>query len=86
MRLVRQEDVSLRVLEVCLVLLQEVLAEAYATRRFTWESLIMPHLQAKGINASELQHQFQLQMDQPHDDAYALPEHIKDSQESSKRP
>ena|SRR5688500_11929068 len=86
MRLVRQEDVSLRVLEVCLVLLQEVLAEAYATRRLTWESLIMPQLQAKGINADELPHQFQLQMDQAHDDAYALAEQIKDSQESLKRP
>lgn len=81
MSLVRQGDVSLRIQDVCLVLLQEVLAEGYATRRLTWESLIMPQLQAKGINANELPRQFQLQMDQAHDDAYALAEQIKDSQE-----
>lgn len=32
MHLVRKEDVAFRMLDVCLVLLQEVLAEAYATR------------------------------------------------------
>lgn len=86
MRLVRQENALYRVLEVCLVLLQEVLGEAYLTRRLTWESLIMPQLQAKGISADELQHQFQVQMDQAHNDTYALAEQIKDSQESPKRP
>ena len=50
-RLVRQEEVSLRILDVCLALLQDVLAEGYATRRLTWESLIMPQLREMGINA-----------------------------------
>jgi hypothetical protein len=36
MRLVRQGDVSLRVEDVCLALLQDVLAEAHATRRLVW--------------------------------------------------
>jgi hypothetical protein len=33
MRLVRYEDVSFRIEDVCLALLQDILAEAYATRR-----------------------------------------------------
>ena len=33
MRVVRQGDVSFRIEDVCLALLQDVLAEAYATRR-----------------------------------------------------
>src|SRR5688500_13374653 len=39
MRLVRNDDVSFRILDVCLALLQDVLAEAYATRRLSWEFL-----------------------------------------------
>ena len=37
MRFVRQGDVSLRIEDVCLALLQDVLAEAYATRRLLWD-------------------------------------------------
>ena len=81
MRLVRQEDISLRVLDVCLALLQDVLAEGYATRRLLWESLVMPQLREKGINANELEHRFILQTDQAKNDAYGLAERIKESQE-----
>ena len=38
MRIVRQGNLSLRIEDVCLALLQDVLAEAYATRRLLWES------------------------------------------------
>jgi hypothetical protein len=54
MRLVRQGDVSLRIEDVCLALLQHVLAEAYATRRLLWESLVLPQLRDTGINVNEL--------------------------------
>ena len=42
MRLVREADISFRIEDVCLALLQAVLAEAYATRRLLWESLVLP--------------------------------------------
>src|SRR5688572_26377038 len=42
MQLVRHGHISLRVQDVCLALLQDVLAETYATRRLSWESLIIP--------------------------------------------
>ena len=50
MRLVRYEDVSLRIEDVCLALLQDVLAEAYATRRLLWESVVLPQLRDAGID------------------------------------
>ena len=37
MHLVRQGDVSFRIEDVCLALLQAIIAEAYATRRLVWE-------------------------------------------------
>jgi hypothetical protein len=49
MRLVQQGDISFRILDVCLALLQDILAEAYATRRLLWESLVLPQLRAQGL-------------------------------------
>ena len=84
MRLVREEGVSLRIQDVCLALLQHVLAEAYATHRLTWESLVMPQLREKDIDTDELERRFRLQTDQANDDAYGLAERIKASQEPPK--
>ena len=84
MRLVREEGVSLRIQDVCLALLQDVLAEAYATRRLTWESLVMPQLREKDIDTDELERRFKLQTDHAKDDAYGLAERIKASQETPK--
>jgi hypothetical protein len=84
MRLVRQGDVSFRIEDVCLALLQAILAEAYATRRLVWESLVMPQLRDAGIDVNELERQFVLQEDQANDYAYRLAVQIKESQESSK--
>jgi len=61
MCLVRQGDVSLRIDDVCLALLQDILAEAYATRRLLWESLVLPQLRARGIDSNELERRFALQ-------------------------
>jgi hypothetical protein len=47
MRLVQEEDVSFRIHDVCLALLQDVLAEAYATRRLLWESVVHPQLRRR---------------------------------------
>jgi hypothetical protein len=83
MRLVRQGDISLRIEDVCLALLQDVLAEAYATRRLLWESLVLPQLRARGIDVNELQRRFVLQDNQAKDYAYGEAERIKQSQETT---
>ncbi len=84
MRVVRHADVSFRILDVCLALLQDVLAEAHATRRLSWDQFVMPQLREKGVDGSELDRQFMLQMDGARDYAYAVAERIRQSQESQK--
>jgi len=84
MRLVRQGDVSIRIEDVCLALLQAILAEAYATRRLVWESLVLPQLRDAGIDVNELERRFALQEAQAKNYAYGLAVRIKESQESSK--
>jgi len=82
MRLVGQADVSFRIQDVCLALMQDVLAEAHATFRLSWESSIMPQLREKGIEATELERQFMVQVDRAKDYAYGVAERIKESQEA----
>jgi hypothetical protein len=84
MRLVRQGDTSLRIQDVCLALLQDVLAEAYATRKLLWESLVLSQLRAEGIDVNELKRRFVVQQDQATDYAYGEAERIKQSQETAK--
>src|SRR4029078_8941239 len=81
-RLVRQVEISLRIEDVCLALLQDVLAEAYATRRLLWESLVLPQLRDARIGVNELQRRFALKEDEDKDYAYSLAERIKQSQET----
>ena len=83
MRVVRQEDISLRIEDVCLALLQDVLAEAYATRRLLWESLVLPQLRDAGIDSNELERRFVLQDNQAKNYAYGEAERIKESQETT---
>ena len=82
MHLVCQEDVSFRIHDVCLVLLQDVLAEAYATRRLLWESLVMPQLREAGMDLNEVSRRFVLHDEQAKDYAIGRAERIKESQES----
>jgi|SRR5215470_14405926 len=84
MRVVRQGDVSFRIEDVCLALLQDVLAEAYATRKLLWESLVLPQLRAEGIDVNELKRRFVVQQDQAKDYAYGEAGRIKQSQETAK--
>jgi hypothetical protein len=84
MRLVRQGDISFRILDVCLALLQDVLAEAYATRMLLWESLVLPQLRDAGVHVNELERRFALQTDQAKDYAYGRAEQLRQSQESEK--
>jgi hypothetical protein len=83
-RLARQGNTSLRIEDVCLALLQEILAEAYATRRLLWESLVLPQLRDAGIESSELERRFVLQDNQARNYAYGEAERIKQSQETTK--
>ena len=82
MRLVRQGDTSFRIQDVCLVLLQNVVAEAHATHKISWESLVVPQLREKGVDANELERLFMLQVEQAKDYAYGVAERIKKSQET----
>jgi len=82
MRLVGQADISFRIQDVCLALLQDVLAEAHATHRLSWERFVMPELREKGIDGSELERQFMLQLEPAKDYAYGVAERIRDSQEA----
>ena len=65
------------------MLLQDILAETYATRRLLWESLVLPQLRDAGIGVNELQRRFALQEDRAKDYAYSLAERIKQSQETA---
>ena len=82
MRLLRQGDTSLRVQDVCLALLQDVLAEAHATNRISWDFVAVPRLRDEGIGVNELEERFTLQADEAKNYAYGLAEQIKQSQES----
>jgi hypothetical protein len=82
MRLVRGGDVSFRIQDVCLALLQDVLAEAHATHVLAWQSLVVPQLRQQGVDADEFERRFMLQTDQARDFAYGQAQQIKDSQES----
>ena len=84
MRLVRQGDVSFRIQDVCLALLQDVLAEAHATHQISWEFGAVPRLRDDGIGVNELGHRFKLQVDESKDYAYGVAERIKRSQEPAK--
>ena len=83
MQLVRQGEISLRIEDVCLALLQDVFAEAYATRRLLWESLVLPQLRDAGIDSNELERRFVLQDNQAKNYAYGEAERIKESQETT---
>jgi hypothetical protein len=82
MRLVGQADISFRIQDVCLALLQDVLAEAHATRRLSWESSVMPQLREKALDGNELERQFMRQLDRAKNYAYDVAERIKESQEA----
>ena len=84
MRLVRQGGISLRIEDVCLALLQDILAEAYATRRLLWESVVMPQLCDAGIDVNELKRRFAVQEDRARHYAYGEAVRIKQSQETAK--
>jgi len=84
MRLVREADISFRIEDVCLALLQAVLAEAYATRRLLWESMVLPQLRAEGNDVNELESRFALAEARAKAYAYSEAARIRQSQQTAK--
>ena len=84
MRIVRQGNISFRIEDVCLAPLQDILAEAYATRRLLWESMVLPQLRAEGNDVNELESRFALAEARAKDYAYGEAARIKQSQETAK--
>ena len=80
MRLVQQGDASFRIQDVCLVLLQNALAEAHASHRISWEFMAVPRLRDEGLDVNELEHRFKLQSDRAKDYAHGVAERVKESQ------
>ena len=80
MRLIRQMDISLRIQDVSLALSQDVLAEAHATRRISWEFLEWPRLHEQGVDENEFEQRFMQQVEPAKDYAYGLAERLRQSQ------
>lgn len=82
MRLVSQGGTSLRVHDMCLGLLQDVLAESHAAYKISWEYVAVPRLRAEGVGVNELEQRFTLQEDEARDYAYSAAERHKESQDT----
>jgi hypothetical protein len=83
LKLVQQTGMSLRIQDVSLALLQDVLAESRATRWLSWENLVMPGLREQGSLDTTIQDEFDRQTCKAKDYAYGLAQEIKTSQEIS---
>jgi|SRR5215216_136732 len=85
MHLVGHADTSFRIHDVSVWrFYRTILAEAYANRRLSWESVVRPQLRAAGIDVNELERQFALAEARARDHAYGEAERIKQSQETAK--
>ena len=67
---------SLRVEGFNLALLQEMLAEAHATRRLCWADLSMPPLREKGISSESITDRFNGQTEEAKQYAYSVARYI----------
>jgi hypothetical protein len=83
LKLVQQCDTLLRIQDISLALLQDVLAESRATRCLSWETFVVPALREHGSLDSTIQDEFDHQTCKAKDYAYGLAEEIKTSQEIS---
>jgi len=84
LKLVRQGETSLRIQDVSLALLQDVLAEAHAGRKVSWDALSVPELREKGNGSNEIEVEFALRTDEAKNYAYGVAEEIKKTQELRK--
>jgi hypothetical protein len=84
LRLIGQEQKSLRAQGISLVLLQEILAEAHAGRKISWDTLVVPALREKRMDVKEIERRLDEQTEQAKDYAYGVAEEIKKKQEPRK--
>lgn len=93
-KLVLQEEVSLRVQDVSLALLQDTLAETRAGRKATWEQ-VSSHLKERGLTRTDISKRFDDETKAAKNFAYGLardlkrqqnPERAKSKQTSSNPP
>ena len=84
MRIVRHGETSLRILDLCLALIQDAYGEAYATHKLAWNSLEIPQLRAQGVDAKQFEDRFALRRAQAKDYAYGEARRLKKSQRPDK--
>src|ERR1044072_2959470 len=70
LRILRQGGTSLLIEDVCLALLQDILAETHATQRISWEFGAAPRLRDEGIGVNEIERKLTLQTDEAKEFAY----------------
>jgi hypothetical protein len=67
-----------------LALLQDVLAEAHAGRKVSWDALAVPELREKGNSSNAMEVEFASRTDEAKNYAYGVAEEIKKTQELRK--
>jgi len=78
-KLVLQEEVSLRVQDVILALLQDTLAETRAGRKATWEQ-VSSHLKERGLTRTDISKRFDDETKAAKGFAYGLARDVKRQQ------
>ena len=79
LKLIHQEETSLRIQDVSLALLQDTLAEARAGRKVGWEQLVS-RFKEKGFNTKEISKRFEEETVEAKDFAYGTAKEIKSRQ------
>jgi len=80
LKLIRQNETGLRAHGICLVLLQETLAEATGSRQIVWNRLEVPSLVEAGLSVREIDERLAADIREAKDHAYGLAEEIRQRQ------
>jgi len=80
LKLIRQNEITLRAQGLSLVLIQETLAEATGSRKIVWNKLEVPPLMEAGLSLREIDERLAADISEAKDHAYALAEQIRQRQ------
>jgi hypothetical protein len=80
LKLIRQNETTLRAQGISLVLLQETLAEATGSRKTLWNRLEVPPLTEAGLALREIDERLAAMISESKDHAYGLAEEIRQRQ------
>ena len=80
LKLIRQNETTLRAQGINLVLMQETLAEATGSRKILWNRLEVPPLIDAGLPLREIDERLATEISEAKDHAYALAEEIRQRQ------